>query len=150
MFFNCEVAPKQIELRAETNVQLNDFKLISDVISCNPSISLSRPIHSSEHRYKSCLAGTVRTKHAKHLSALDSEGEIFSGHFWRHTTHRRVNLVKILNNQRVLVEVLLIYVVNKSSLSLRVSILKGLVIVLERLLIFFPLLLFSIFTLLFQ
>lgn len=98
MLSYCHFLPKNIKLRAVTDLKLYSLKLMLDVESCDPSITLSRWIEACQHGDQSCLSGSIWSKKTKHLSFLDSQGEILGGNFLSSTASPRVNFSDIFNN----------------------------------------------------
>ena len=131
MFSDSHIFPKDIKLWAVTNLKLNSLKLMLDIESSNPCISFCWRIETCQHRDQSSLTSTVWSQETKHFTFFNSKSKVFRGYFFLSSTTPRVNFPNIFDNERVLVVISLVQVINYISLSFGISILKAGLIVID-------------------
>jgi hypothetical protein len=95
---NCHLGPVNIELGAETDLELNLLELLLDIVASDPGVSRSRLEHSSELRNESGLACTIGSEEAEHLALLDEHRNILVGRVWRSVAISRVDFSDLLND----------------------------------------------------
>lgn len=72
MLLNSQVFPKDIELRAEADLELHDLKLLLDGEAADPSVTVGGWVEARELCDECCLAGTIRSKQPEKFAGIDT------------------------------------------------------------------------------
>lgn len=65
MLLYVQKVPEHVKLRADTNLEPNDVKLVTDVETADPRISVSRLVEAGKLRDQGGLASTIGAEEAK-------------------------------------------------------------------------------------
>mmetsp|Transcript_15183 Transcript_15183/g.23441 ORF Transcript_15183/g.23441 Transcript_15183/m.23441 type:complete len:250 (+) Transcript_15183:652-1401(+) len=101
MLFNSKVVPEHVELRADTNLKLNNLQLTPDAVAADPGVAVGRGVEASQLRYQSGLASAIRAEQTKQLTAADVERDVLIGDVGLAARSCWVHLADIFNDEGV-------------------------------------------------
>lgn len=101
VLFNSQDVPQNIELRADSNLQLDHVHLRLKAVPSDPCVAISRGVYSSQLLDQSRLSSTIWSKQTKKFSRVNFEGDVFICNFRLESTEARVNFPNVLHDERI-------------------------------------------------
>ena len=121
MLVDSQVFPENIELRAESNLKLDDLELGAHTGTTNPSVTARARVQACQLRNERGLASAVGTEKSEELTRLHMQRDVLVGDLGRATIRSRVDLPDVFCNQRI--SLVGVFVDGVDELTLRLGIL---------------------------